>query len=52
MNPKLAPAYRARAIANRALGKLPQAQLDEQLASQFALSTPDGLIDDISFLNQ
>ncbi|WP_310484658.1 trypsin-like peptidase domain-containing protein [Chamaesiphon sp. VAR_48_metabat_403] len=51
-NPKLAPAYRARAVANRALGKLPQAQLDERLASQFAMSTPDGLIDDISFLNQ
>jgi tetratricopeptide (TPR) repeat protein/V8-like Glu-specific endopeptidase len=52
MNPKLAPAYKSRAIANRALGNLPQANLDEQLARQFALGTPDGLIDDISFLNQ
>jgi S1-C subfamily serine protease len=51
-NPKIAAAYRARSLAHQALGNIAQAQLDARLARQFALSNPEGLIDDISFLNQ
>jgi S1-C subfamily serine protease len=51
-NPKMAVAYEARALAHQALGNTTQARLDARLARQFALSNPDGFIDDISFLNQ
>jgi tetratricopeptide (TPR) repeat protein len=51
-NPRLAEAYKARAIANRALGNSTAAQLDDTLARQYALISPNGFIDDISFLNQ
>ncbi len=51
-NPKLAAAYQARAEAHRALGNTAAANLDDRLAQQYALSNPDGFIDDISFLNQ
>jgi S1-C subfamily serine protease len=52
LNPKIADAYKARAAAHQALGNISQAKLDTQLAQQFALSSPVGFIDDISFLNQ
>jgi tetratricopeptide (TPR) repeat protein/V8-like Glu-specific endopeptidase len=52
LNPKIAAAYRARSQAHQALGHTVQAKLDDTLARQYALSAPDGLIDDISFLNQ
>ncbi len=52
LNPKIAAAYRARSQAHQALGNTAQAKLDNTLARQYALSAPDGLIDDISFLNQ
>jgi tetratricopeptide (TPR) repeat protein/V8-like Glu-specific endopeptidase len=51
-NPRMAPAYQARAIAHQALGNSAAAKLDLQLARQYALSSPEGFIDDISFLNQ
>jgi S1-C subfamily serine protease len=51
-NPCMAAAYQARAVAYRALGNSTAAQLDDRLARQYALSSPDGFIDDISFLNQ
>ncbi len=51
-NPKIANAYKARAEAYRALGNTTSAQFDDRLAQQYALSNPDGFIDDISFLNQ
>jgi S1-C subfamily serine protease len=51
-NPRMAAAYQARAVAYRALGNTAAAQLDDRLAQQYALSNPDGFIDDISFLNQ
>jgi tetratricopeptide (TPR) repeat protein len=51
-NPRMAAAYAARAKANWALGNSAAAQLDDRLAQQYALSNPDGFIDDISFLNQ
>jgi tetratricopeptide (TPR) repeat protein len=51
-NPRLAGAYEARAVAHQALGNTAQAKFDTQLAKQFALGSPDGFIDDISFLNQ
>jgi S1-C subfamily serine protease len=52
VNPRLAGAYEARAAAHQALGNTAQAKFDTQLAKQFALGSPDGFIDDISFLNQ
>ncbi len=52
LNPRIAAAYRARSQAHQALGQTVQAKLDNTLARQYALSNPDGLIDDISFLNQ
>jgi tetratricopeptide (TPR) repeat protein len=52
VNPNIAAAYRARSQAHRALGQTAPAKLDDTLARQYALSSPDGLIDDISFLNQ
>jgi S1-C subfamily serine protease len=51
-NPKMAAAYEARAVAHRALGNSSAADLDTRLAQQYALSNPEGFIDDISFLNQ
>jgi tetratricopeptide (TPR) repeat protein len=51
-NPKIADAYKSRALAHQALGNVTAARLDNQLAQQFTLSSPVGLIDDISFLNQ
>lgn len=51
-NPRMAPAYQARAVAHQALGNPAAAKLDLQLARQYALSNPEGFIDDISFLNQ
>jgi S1-C subfamily serine protease len=51
-NPKIAGAYKSRAEAYRALGNTTAAQLDDRLAKQYAMSNPDGFIDDISFLNQ
>jgi tetratricopeptide (TPR) repeat protein len=51
-NPKIASAYKARAEAYRALGNTAAANFDDRLAQQYALSNPDGFIDDISFLNQ
>jgi tetratricopeptide (TPR) repeat protein/V8-like Glu-specific endopeptidase len=51
-NPKIADAYKARAIAHQALGNPTAARLDTQMAQQYALSNPAGFIDDISFLNQ
>jgi Flp pilus assembly protein TadD len=52
LNPRNSSAYEARAAANLALGNTAQAQRDAQLAKQFALGSPDGFIEDISFLNQ
>jgi tetratricopeptide (TPR) repeat protein len=52
LKPNIAAAYRARSQAHQALGQTAQAKLDDTLARQYALSNPDGLIDDISFLNQ
>jgi tetratricopeptide (TPR) repeat protein/V8-like Glu-specific endopeptidase len=52
LNPKMAAAYEARALAHQALGNTTAAKLDTQLAQQYTLSNPDGFIDDISFLNQ
>jgi tetratricopeptide (TPR) repeat protein len=52
LNPNIAAAYRARSQAHQALGRAAQAKLDDTLARQYALSSPDGLIDDLSFLNQ
>jgi S1-C subfamily serine protease len=51
-NPQMSAAYKARAEAYRALGNTGAAQRDDSLARQYALSNPDGFIDDISFLNQ
>jgi tetratricopeptide (TPR) repeat protein/V8-like Glu-specific endopeptidase len=51
-NPRMSAAYQARSIAHQALGNTSQARLDERLAQQFAMSNPEGFIDDISFLNQ
>jgi tetratricopeptide (TPR) repeat protein len=51
-NPKIAAAYKARAKAYQALGNTAAANLDTRSAQQYALSQPDGFIDDISFLNQ
>lgn len=51
-NPKIAAAYRARSQAHQGLGNNIQAKLDARLAQQYALSNPEGLIDDLSFLNQ
>jgi S1-C subfamily serine protease len=51
-NPRMAAAYQARAQAQRALGNPTAARLDDRLAQQYALSNPEGFIDDISFLNQ
>ena len=52
LNPNIAAAYRARSQAHQALGRTAQAKLDDTLARQYTLSSPDGLIDDLSFLNQ
>ena len=52
LNPHNSNAYEARAAANLALGNTAQARSDAQLAKQFALSSPEGFIEDISFLNQ
>ncbi len=52
LNPRNSSAYEARAAANLALGNSAQARSDAQLAKQFALSSPTGFIEDISFLNQ
>jgi hypothetical protein len=51
-NPRMSAAYKARAEAYRALGNTGAAQRDDSLAQQYALSNPEGFIDDISFLNQ
>jgi tetratricopeptide (TPR) repeat protein len=51
-NPKMAAAYEARALAHQALGNTTAANLDARLGKQYAMSNPDGIIDDISFLNQ
>jgi tetratricopeptide (TPR) repeat protein/V8-like Glu-specific endopeptidase len=51
-NPRMADAYKARSIAHEALGNAVAARRDAQLAKQFALGSPIGFIDDISFLNQ
>jgi hypothetical protein len=51
-NPRMAAAYQARAEAYLALGNPTAAQLDDRLARQYAMSNPEGFIDDISFLNQ
>jgi tetratricopeptide (TPR) repeat protein/V8-like Glu-specific endopeptidase len=52
LNPRNSSAYEARAAANLALGRTGQAQSDAQRAKQFALGSPEGFIEDISFLNQ
>lgn len=52
LNPRNSNAYAARAQAYQALGNTAQSQRDVQLAKQFALSSPTGFIEDISFLNQ
>lgn len=52
LNPRNSSAYEARAAANLALGNTGQARTDAQLAKQLALGSPDGFIEDISFLNQ
>lgn len=52
LNPRNSSAYEARAMAHQALGNTVQARLDAQLAKQFALGSPTGFIEDISFLNQ
>jgi tetratricopeptide (TPR) repeat protein len=52
LNPRNSNAYEARAAANLALGNTAQAQSDTQRAKQFELGSPDGFIEDISFLNQ
>ncbi|AFY95265.1 trypsin-like serine protease with C-terminal PDZ domain [Chamaesiphon minutus PCC 6605] len=51
-NPRMTEAYKARAVANRAIGNTAAAQLDDRLARQYALTSTEGFIDDISFLNQ
>ncbi len=52
LNPRNSQAYEARAAANLALGKTAQAESDARQAKLFALGSPNGFIEDISFLNQ
>jgi tetratricopeptide (TPR) repeat protein/V8-like Glu-specific endopeptidase len=51
-NPRMSAAYAARAEAYQALGNTAAAQQDNRSAQQYAMSNPDGFIDDISFVNQ
>jgi tetratricopeptide (TPR) repeat protein len=52
INPKLSTAYEYRAAAYLGLGNIKQAQIDAQFAQSVADSSPQGFIEDLSFLNQ
>jgi len=45
-------AYESRAAAYLGLGKVDQAQSDAKLAQSVVKSSPQGFIEDLSFLNQ
>lgn len=52
INPKISTAYEYRAAAYLGLGNIKQAQIDAQFAQSVADSSPQGFIEDLSFLNQ
>jgi tetratricopeptide (TPR) repeat protein len=52
INPRISGAYEYRAKAYLELGNIKQAQIDTQIAKSVALSSPQGFIEDLSFLNQ
>jgi tetratricopeptide (TPR) repeat protein len=52
INPRIATAYEYRGLAYRGLGNEAQAQRDIQFGRNTAQSSPQGFIEDLSFLNQ
>ncbi|AFY73290.1 TPR repeat-containing protein [Synechococcus sp. PCC 7502] len=52
INPNISYAYEARAAAYLGLGNTNLAQRDRQTAQSTAISSPQGFIEDLSFLNQ
>ncbi len=52
INPRISGAYAIRALANSKLGNSRQAQFDASFAQGVARSSPQGFIEDLSFLNQ
>jgi len=52
INPRISSAFEYRAAAYLGLGNIRQAQIDAQIAQNLAESSPQGFIEDLSFLNQ
>jgi tetratricopeptide (TPR) repeat protein len=52
INPRISAAYNVRAIASLSTGNFGQAQQDAQTAQTLAQSSPQGAIEDLSFLSQ
>lgn len=52
INPRISGAYEYRAAAYQALGNTNQAKIDAQIAQRTAQASPQGFIEDLSFLNQ
>jgi tetratricopeptide (TPR) repeat protein len=52
INPRIATAYEYRGLAYRGLGNEAQAQRDIQWGRNTAQASPQGFIEDLSFLNQ
>lgn len=52
INPRIATAYEYRGLAYRGLGNEAQAQRDIQFGRNTAQASPQGFIEDLSFLNQ
>jgi tetratricopeptide (TPR) repeat protein/V8-like Glu-specific endopeptidase len=52
INPRISNAYEYRGLAYLKLGNTNQARLDTQFAQGVARSSPQGFIEDLSFLNQ
>ena len=52
INPRISNAYRVRSLAYLGLGNTAQAQRDSDFAKNTASSTPQGAIEDLSFLSQ
>jgi tetratricopeptide (TPR) repeat protein/V8-like Glu-specific endopeptidase len=52
INPLISSAYRVRSLAYLGLGNMAQARRDEDVAKARAFSSPQGAIEDLSFLSQ
>jgi len=52
INPRISSAYEYRGAAYLGLGNIRQAQIDAQIAQNVAKSSPQGFIEDLSFLKQ